>query len=386
MSSPLTKAITVNVSDKFSIKSFGAHFVPKDCRQIKYGSETLMVYPKIDSTMPLSEKAHAFNVNRAAIEASNLNPTAKIQATGNLHNCDTIANIIRNRWEQIAFDSARDPQAMTISSYNTLDGAIINNPFQPTTKILLDVPAGNCAVDKCRPDGIAHMKVNVITDFSSIYKKKKITIKFNTFLRLHQDAKTVKNTAGTDRELFTYTGPSNILNLPAKDFTDLIFEHDESIDDPYELDQASFSSRNAFPNSEKKRKEILSKIHQAALDPISEAVFESICPNFLDDPERSFNQIKQLDTDHSHTVTEYYAVAMALLNNFRRGRDVKWQNDPAAHFVNNLRPEIVVEMEKCGYKHHLGGASVDPFDQIGLMAVAYKHAIIAENSITSTKN
>ena len=172
MSSPLTKAITVNVSDKFSIKSFGAHFVPKDCRQIKYGSETLMVYPKIDSTMPLSEKAHAFNVNRAAIEASNLNPTAKIQATGNLHNCDTIANIIRNRWEQIAFDSARDPKAMTISSYNTLDGAIINNPFQPTTKILLDVPVGNCSVDKCRPDGIAHMKVNVITDFSSIYKKK----------------------------------------------------------------------------------------------------------------------------------------------------------------------------------------------------------------------
>ena len=63
----------------------------------------------------------------------------------------------------------------------------------------------------------------------------------------------VKNTAGTDRELFTYTGPSNILNLLAKDFTDLIFEHDESIDDPYELDQASFSSRNAFPNSEKER-------------------------------------------------------------------------------------------------------------------------------------
>ena len=104
----------------------------------------------------------------------------------------------------------------------------------------------------------------------------------------------------------------------------------------------------------------------------------------MDDPERLFNQIKQSDTDHEHTVTEYYAIAMALLNNFQRGRDVKWQNDPAGHFVNNLHNEIVVEMEKGGYKHHLGGASTDPFDQIGLMAVAYKHAIITENSITST--
>ena len=75
MSSPLTKAITVNMSDKLSIKSFGAHFVPKDCRQIKYGSETLMVYPKIDSTMPLSEKAHAFYVNWAARQKFRLRAT-----------------------------------------------------------------------------------------------------------------------------------------------------------------------------------------------------------------------------------------------------------------------------------------------------------------------
>ena len=166
MSSPITKAVTVNISDKFSIKSFGVRFVPKDCCQIKYGSKTLIVYPKIDSSMPLSEKAHA-------IEASNFNPMAKIQATGNLHNCDTIANIIGNRWEQIAFDSAKDPTAMTSSSFNSLDGSIIKNSINHTTKVLWDVPVGNCAIDKCRPDRIAHMKVNVISDFADIYKKKR---------------------------------------------------------------------------------------------------------------------------------------------------------------------------------------------------------------------
>ena len=54
MASPTSTAI-LN-SDKFAIKSFGAHFVPKDARQMTYGKESIMVYPKISAEMPLSEK------------------------------------------------------------------------------------------------------------------------------------------------------------------------------------------------------------------------------------------------------------------------------------------------------------------------------------------
>ena len=125
----------------------------------------------------------------------------------------------------------------------------------------------------------------------------------------------------------------------------------------------------------KKRKEILGKVHTAALGPIFEAVFESICLNFLEDPERSFNQIFQADSVHTFTVTEYYTVALSLLNNFTKTRGTQWVNDPAGYFVNNLLPEILLEVEKEGYKHHLGRSSTDPYDQIGLMATAYKHAM-----------
>ena len=94
-SSSTAIASSRNKDESFSIKSFGTHFIPKDPRQITYGKENLMVYPKITGDMPLSEKAHAFNINRAAIEASSLRPNAKLQLMGSLHNADTIVNIVK---------------------------------------------------------------------------------------------------------------------------------------------------------------------------------------------------------------------------------------------------------------------------------------------------
>ena len=77
---------------------------------------------------------------------------------------------------------------------------------------------------------------------------------------------------------------------------------------------------------------------------------------------------------------------MALLNNFRRDKGQVWNNDPAAHFVNNMNENILAKMEENNYKDYLGRASTKPFDQIALMVKVYRLAIIAKNSIKSTKN
>ena len=322
MASTSTTAIAATMNDKFSIKSFGTHFVPKDPRAMSYGKETLMIYPKITADMPLSEKAHAFNVNRAAIEASSLNPSARLQLMGSLHNADTIVNILRSEWESTAFEACMDRSKMTLESYNDPTGSTINNWKDTATGHLLIAKDGPVA--ECRPDLITHMKVQVCVDFSTIDAKHGKKIKFTTFLNLQLKSQIVKNSGGTERTLNTYLGNPDPLGLPHDDFIKEIFEHSESISDPYELDQATFTSTSATVNIDKKKKEILTKVHKAAYEAILLQIFESICPNFLDDPERSFNQIKQTDMDSnmSLTVTQYYSVAMALLNNFKRGRDV----------------------------------------------------------------
>ena len=382
MASPTSTAIVSK--DQFSLRSFGTHFVPKDPRQMTYGKESLSVYPKILVDMPLSEKAHAFNVNRAAIEASSLNSLAKLQLMGSLHGADTIVNIIRNKWEYMALDSAKNRACMTITGFNTNTGTSIPDCLDPTTGLIKPVQTGT--IPTCRPDGVTYVKVKVACDYAKIDKKNKASIEFATFLRLSTSRQTVNNSSGTARTLNTYDGVSDILGQSDDDFKKNIFGHTNSIKEPYDLDEVSFTGTAATPNKEKKKKDILEKVHEAVYGYILEAIFESICPNFLDDPERSFMNIRQTDPQSNTTlsVSQYYAVAMALLNNFRTGKDVNWSHDPAAHFVNNLDSPIRTKMEENKYTDHLGLAPTTPFDQICLMQKAYSHAILAENSINSS--
>ena len=138
------------------------------------------------------------------------------------------------------------------------------------------------------------------------------------------------------------------MGLSDDDFDTTVFKHAESIDMPYDLDEPTFSGTEAAINQEKKKKEIFEKVHIVAYQSIIDQIFESICPNFLDDPERSFSQIKQTDneSDFKLTVTQYYSVAMALLNNFRRDKGQVWNNDPAAHFVNNMNENVLAKLEE----------------------------------------
>ena len=101
MSSPTSNVLVLDqkISKKSaSIQSFGVHFVPKDPRQITFGRKSIMVYPKITPDMPMSEKAHAFNVNRAAIDSSSLSTRSKLLLMGSLHNADTIVNVNKMEW------------------------------------------------------------------------------------------------------------------------------------------------------------------------------------------------------------------------------------------------------------------------------------------------
>ena len=133
-----------------------------------YRKESLSVYPKILVDMPLSEKAHAFNVNRAAIEASSVNSLAKLQLMGSLYGADTIVNIIRNKWEYMALDSTKNRACMTITGFNTNTGTSIPDCLDPATGLIKPVQTG--AIPACRPDGVTYVKVRIACDYTKIDK------------------------------------------------------------------------------------------------------------------------------------------------------------------------------------------------------------------------
>ena len=85
--------------------------------------------------MPLSDKAHVFNVDRAAINASSLSPSGKSNLVGTLHNAETIVNIVRSQWEYMVYDTTIDHTYMTIKDFNDLTGTTIKDPFTSTSEI-----------------------------------------------------------------------------------------------------------------------------------------------------------------------------------------------------------------------------------------------------------
>ena len=88
---------------------------------------------------------------------------------GTLHNADTIVNIVKAEWEFLAFEECCTRTSMTIESFNNKKGQAILDCIDPATGFLKGLQDG--AVGNCRPEGIIHMKVKIICDFSTLDKK-----------------------------------------------------------------------------------------------------------------------------------------------------------------------------------------------------------------------
>ena len=155
MSSPTRKFLLQDLKilkKRSTLKSFGVHFAPKDPCQTTFGRESIIVYPKINSEMPMSEKSHDFNVGRAAINSSSLSVTSKVQLMGSLHNAKTIININRMEWEENAFDAAKNNTCMTLLSFHNSTGKSMDNCIDPVTGFLKTIQDGNVA--DCRPNDV----------------------------------------------------------------------------------------------------------------------------------------------------------------------------------------------------------------------------------------
>ena len=69
----------------------------------------------------------------------------------------------------------------------------------------------------------------------------------------------VKNGANVDRTLITFLGNKKIFKVEDEKFKKEVFDHAESISDPYDLDEANFTGNTATVNIDKKKKKFLIK-------------------------------------------------------------------------------------------------------------------------------
>jgi hypothetical protein len=118
-------------------------FTPLDLVDIPVGCMTVKLYPKISPAMPVHERVHAFQVNKAALKDLPTNLWLVIDAFGAQLNASSTVEGIWSNWRQYFNEHWMDFTNLTILSFHNLQGNRIDNTTTAgDPQILLPIQKG----------------------------------------------------------------------------------------------------------------------------------------------------------------------------------------------------------------------------------------------------
>ena len=201
----------------------------------------------------------------------------------------------------------------------------------------------------------------------------------------------VTDDAGNGLNLYTFQGENDWADDTDQENLDLILQSDVSIGKPFLLAPPSIKDPNADASIEVNAAvKALERIAlEASWEYITKAVFDKICPNFVEDPSAVITGItqEQFDPKTNETITlsvsEYYN---AILNcaNFFPQKGV-WEVDVVQHFQAHLLPSIKLQMKTIPYNYISTPDKKTPFQQMIHLQKAFSAASTAESSLDAVR-
>jgi hypothetical protein len=248
-------------ADQALANPFSQTFVPKKKVVHMHGKTSLSMYPYTTSTMLDHELSLAFNINKTAVQnALALPHGSKLLVMGEKHNCSNLIDVETAQWKASAFEQLKDPSNLTIISYHDHTGTVINDCFDAAGD--LKALADGAAAD-LRPAGIMFAKVRATIDFQELdLTAPEIISTF--FLRLGMEDRNITLANGQIRNINTFTGPSGWLALDEEPFQELVYNHEASVEAPFDLTPPSFSSPSAVPDTDMKVLQISNAVIKAS--------------------------------------------------------------------------------------------------------------------------
>jgi hypothetical protein len=242
MASPLKRKAIDHIED----------FVPpKKKVLVQINKTNLYVYPDVTPKMGDNKRSLTFNINKTAlVNAHSISFNQKLNHMGELLGCSNIIDIEQSVYKNAAFNFLKINTNLIALSYHNAQGGIINDAFDPAGNLK---PVADGPINACRPDGIFFWKVGATINLTNLDPS--ITpIPTSFFLRLQ---------VAPD-----FTAPEAIVGI-------------ECLVNKIEED-TSKTLWNA----------LLAKI------------LRQVCPNFLNDPYKTLNRVRQHTTIDGNPVTQ----------------------------------------------------------------------------------
>lgn len=366
-------------------------FQPRACVATPVGKLSIMLYPVIDETMKIEERAHAFHVNKSALHLSRLPAHSYLDALGNQLGTTTTIEGKKYDFQHHFDDQWSDPSKFVVVTFHNSAGAIMNNATVAANPRVLK-PVADGPINDCRPADVRFVRVSATIDFADL-----ITIPNpgNTFLRvsyyieLPQSIVPVLNAAPVPvaRNLETFHGVDDLSTLTKAAFHTAVIDHID-FQCPIGLSSPAWNVNDATIDSVEIRQDIERKYLSLALGTIEQVVFEELCPGYTNKPHAAVESIYQITTDSegNRTTTpfhQYYKRIMQASRSF--AHDSSWPVSVCNVCIDHMDPRLRSAFEEIYPRHN------EPHDRDGrhqrtqLQEILQK-ATIAEGKIRTIQN
>lgn len=370
-------------------------FEPKKAVLVQVGRVSLMMYPQIDASMPIWERAHAFHLNRSACASSNIDQNAQLEALGSQLNLESIVDGSRADFQSHFTTNWMNMQHLRILSFHDIGGRLINPATCCTAAdpvILKPVQNGN--VGDCRPADIKFVRVQLSLDFAHLLTAPQQAgippptsiLRAEYYIELPQTQVNLVNGAGGAYVLSTYTGPADLRTLSIDDMRATILGPCLQ-NSPLSLLAADFNLPGSVWTDETAiQGEINKKILKLAFNQICSTLFATLCPNYTSQPHAAVDVIKQsyIDSDGNRVSSSVFAYHLRMTLAMRPFVSARvFPVSVCNKFMQGLDPRILSYFEQF-YPAHNDFHELTGQVQRDKLHLIYMAAIQAENAYIVT--
>jgi hypothetical protein len=195
-------------------------FAPLDLVDVSIGHICLKLYPKIVSlTMPIHERAHAFQVNKATFTNLPTDFCLILNAFSMQLNASLTVEGILSDWHRFFKDQWMDFAHLTIISFHRSNGDRIDDTtLAANPQVLLSIVNG--AVVGCRKQDVKFARMQCTLYFTTVAGLNMIypypastTIRASYYIKLPQSSRTLTNDAGAPYNLVSFLGAADLRTL-----------------------------------------------------------------------------------------------------------------------------------------------------------------------------
>jgi hypothetical protein len=267
-------------------------FVPRDLVSIQVGRLYASVYPKVEPTMPIHERAHAFQVIKSTLKSLPVDTRLILEAIGTQLNCNAqvdgsmfdFCSMFNKSWYNFA--------NLAIQSFHNSAGAVIQNTTIAVNPAIL-LPVTDGPLPACCQQDVRYVRVSCTIDFSRLIAVPGPTVLcVGFYVELPQTTRVMVNGVNANYNLTSWLGADDLSSLTRNEVRAQILEPCLR-DGPITLSVANFNLAEANVDAETIRDTIQAKILKLGFKQICSSIFQQLCPGYSNQPHAALEHIRQ---------------------------------------------------------------------------------------------